>query len=382
MKAVVLEVRGNQAAVLLKNGSVIKIKNKGYAVGTCLEINEPGSRVIKLTFRVACVAAAVVICTVGALAYVTPYAYVSLDVNPSIEYVLNRFDRVLSVNGVNDDGADIVDDIKKLGVRHRTITQAIEMTVEKLQQENYISENEENIVVLAASAGTEQKAALLVDSLQRSITKDNSAVTVKSMRVTPEQVEQAQEIGVTPGKLSIVNELAATEEDPEHFKAEEWLNKPVRDVVRAIDQNLGNAAADAQKAPEAEKQENAAPKQPQGENVKRQDGVSQPNGSNNATNIPQGSSSHPQTPQGAEIQPQKEDNERMDSGRQAGQTPPAQEQPTFDNNVPQRNTPVPSEPSAGQIPGGYGGGADRKKMSAQEMENYLVALEEIDRTNY
>lgn len=47
----------------------------------------------------------------GALAYYTPAKYVSLDVNPSIEYQLNIFDRVLTVKGVNDDGSEIVDEI-------------------------------------------------------------------------------------------------------------------------------------------------------------------------------------------------------------------------------------------------------------------------------
>ena len=49
-------------------------------------------------------AAVVLACSVGAYAYTVPCSYVSLDVNPSLEFSLNRFDRVLSVSGVSKDG--------------------------------------------------------------------------------------------------------------------------------------------------------------------------------------------------------------------------------------------------------------------------------------
>ena len=54
--------------------------------------------------------------------YVT-YAEVSLDVNPSIIYSLNKRDRVLDVRAVNDDAESIVKALEQEGVCPR-ITRA------------------------------------------------------------------------------------------------------------------------------------------------------------------------------------------------------------------------------------------------------------------
>lgn len=40
----------------------------------------------------------------SAMLYFTPTAVVSVDINPSLEMEINRFDRVMDVNGYNEDG--------------------------------------------------------------------------------------------------------------------------------------------------------------------------------------------------------------------------------------------------------------------------------------
>lgn len=53
----------------------------------------------------------------GSWLYFTPTAAISIDINPSIELEVNRFGRVLSVTGYNDDGRVLADSlpIKHLG---------------------------------------------------------------------------------------------------------------------------------------------------------------------------------------------------------------------------------------------------------------------------
>lgn len=49
--------------------------------------------------------AACLLLTLGSLwLYFTPAAYISVDVNPSLELTVNRFDRVIALDGRNDDG--------------------------------------------------------------------------------------------------------------------------------------------------------------------------------------------------------------------------------------------------------------------------------------
>lgn len=97
MKACVVEMKGTFAAVLSDDGCIRKVKNRNYAIGQVIEM---GNRTIHFSVKTAalaaCVAVVVLLSSVTAWAYCTPYDYVSLDVNPSIEFSVNRFDRVIS----------------------------------------------------------------------------------------------------------------------------------------------------------------------------------------------------------------------------------------------------------------------------------------------
>ena len=123
MKAVVVEIKGRYVAALSNDGCVSKIRNKDYTVGQVIEIKEQETKKpARIVAWVASAAAAIVLIRAGAWAYFTPYTYVSLDVNPSIEYSVNRFDRVLSVSAVNGDGTEI---LKNLDLKNKTIDEAI-----------------------------------------------------------------------------------------------------------------------------------------------------------------------------------------------------------------------------------------------------------------
>ena len=53
----------------------------------------------------------------------TPVSYISIDVNPSIELALNRFDRVVETTAFNDDGEEV---LSRLSFRGQTYGEAID----------------------------------------------------------------------------------------------------------------------------------------------------------------------------------------------------------------------------------------------------------------
>ena len=65
--------------------------------------------------------------------YNRPVSYISIDVNPSIEFAINRFDRVVSVKGYNMDGQDI---LQHVSLKNISYMQAIE----RLLQDTYYSQ--------------------------------------------------------------------------------------------------------------------------------------------------------------------------------------------------------------------------------------------------
>jgi hypothetical protein len=241
MKAVIVELKNNLAAVLSDDGRITTIKNKDYEIGQVIQMKRQNSNLAKKIVTFAASAAAFVILSVGTWAYASPYSYVSLDVNPSIEFTVNRFDRVLSVKAVNDDGEEILQEISLDNLENKTIEDAITNTVKQISEQGYFDGTIEGGLVITTSGKDEDKAEELAQELQNTveeeINENGDDVVVEAYSVGLERVEEARALGVTPGKLNLVEKLQASAADPSTIDLEEWLNKPVKEIMKATKDN-------------------------------------------------------------------------------------------------------------------------------------------------
>ena len=224
MKAVIVEIRGETAAALGRDGTVFKVKNRAYAVGQTIDVRR-GVRSIRRQIAVLAAAAAAVFLIVGAgiFTYAAPYSMVSLDVNPSLQYTLNRLGLVLSVEA-------------EVGtLSNRSIEDAIVITVRQITEDGYFDGDEPGGIVIAASSRDEGEARRLAENVREtaiSVTRESEKdVVVAALTVGQDQVEQAKELGVSPGKLTLVEQLKDTASNPEDIDVMEWLEKPVKDIM-------------------------------------------------------------------------------------------------------------------------------------------------------
>lgn len=74
----------------------------------------------------------------GAYAYYTPVSTVTIDINPSIEFKLNRWNRILSSRSLNSDGERILKEIKTMNTQ---IDHALVMVVNQAKEDKYINDN-------------------------------------------------------------------------------------------------------------------------------------------------------------------------------------------------------------------------------------------------
>lgn len=261
MKAVVVEIQNGYAAILSDDGRILKVKNQNYAVGQVIEVKEAKLKAPRLMPAIVAAALAIV-CGIGAYAYYTPYSYVSLDVNPSIEYTLNRFDRVLKVTGVNDDGKELVKEVALKSLSHKKIDEAIAQVVKEIEAEGFFSGDLEGGVVISVSAKNLKKAETLTETLKETTKEavEEEDVAVEAFSVGLQRVQEARELGVTPGKLNLVEKLRDSAENPDDVDIEEWLDKPVKEIMREIKDNRKEAKADekAEKKPVPEAPESSS----------------------------------------------------------------------------------------------------------------------------
>jgi hypothetical protein len=247
MKNIVLEINHNEAVILSDDGTVSKIKNNNYSIGQVISMENTKKPKSKLYTFAASFVAAMIILTVGVFAYFTPVNYVSLDVNPSIEYTINLFDRVLSFESVNEDGKQI---IQNLNLKNKKITQALEETLEKIVAEGYITKSENAGVVISITDSA--KAEVLVNEILEKTEKyladndesDEIDVDVEVEAVGRERVTEARKLGITPGKLNLIEKLRDSTDDPDDFVIEDWVDKSVQEINKAVKENRKNKKAE------------------------------------------------------------------------------------------------------------------------------------------
>ena len=133
MNAVIVDLKGKNAAALDEHGNVIKIPNANYAIGQKVRLHAVSQKHAPSLKRIGTVAAAAaLILSIGTgTAYAMPYGTVSLDADAAIEYTINRFDRVLSVRALNEEGEAVLADLDDHSLRFRPVEEAINTTLEQ-----------------------------------------------------------------------------------------------------------------------------------------------------------------------------------------------------------------------------------------------------------
>ena len=241
MRAVVVEIRGSKAAVLSDSGEVKLIRNRNYSKGQVIQVKEELAFGSMSGLRMAsALVAALLVITLGvsSYAYFTPVATVSLDVNPSLLFNLNRFERVLSYEGIGDAGQQIANQIK---IKNKSVDEAIMLALQQMKQDGYLGESDQNGVMISAAfknAGQEQAfAARLKAAVQGELEDLEIEAEVEAEGVGYERVQAARDLGLTPGKLNLLEKLQESAEDEEEYAIDEWREMSVKEIMLEIRDN-------------------------------------------------------------------------------------------------------------------------------------------------
>lgn len=237
MKAVIVECSNGAAVALCDDGTFRKLKNKGYSIGQELFIQEKhhSNRMVqKLSI---CASLALVLLSfagIGSHSYVEPYSYVSLDINPSIEYALNRYDKVISVSGVNTEGQQVVSSIES-DIKNQNITTALGVTIGQLEKDHYINQEEYNHVIVSVYSTNNTKAQSIASRVNTFSAEKSNICSIDTIPVSKEVKDDADSLGITPGKLALIHAVAETTSDS-NFDVSKWTDKSVSELETTIQQ--------------------------------------------------------------------------------------------------------------------------------------------------
>ena len=233
MKAVVLDISDGEATVMTKSGDIIGVRDESYDIGQEITVKGSlGSNIVRFIPAIAAAAVLLIVAGTGSYAYLSPYGTVSLDVNPSIEYSINRFDKVLSVSGVNDDGSNIVSSLDVSKLKYKDIETAIDNTIDQIDAEGYFADESDNYVVVTANTGADAHTDKLVERLDKTVAKHEGIRPITS-KVSDDDLRNAHEQGISAGKKMMVDRLDDISDDT--IDRDKWNGMSVRDIVYEYD---------------------------------------------------------------------------------------------------------------------------------------------------
>lgn len=142
---------------------------------------------------------------IGYLAYLTPAFAISIDINPSIELGINRFNKVVSVDTYNEDGYAVMADMK---VYYLNYKEAMKVILTDEDMKKYIMQDQPISVTVFGK--NESKNNEMIDNV---VTCTYPYANICCSSCDFQEVKAAHEAGISFGKYKAFLELQALNPD-------------------------------------------------------------------------------------------------------------------------------------------------------------------------
>ncbi len=250
MKGIIVELEKDQAAVLGDDGTVTRVKNRGYRVGETIHIKTKRTQGRRMATMAASLVAVLMVGGMSTWAYATPYSSVSLDGDPSIVLDVNRFDKVISYQVDGDEELILNEDLKNMNIRD-----AVAAVIKKLEENNATEEYSIKDIVVTVSSKNNEKTHKLLTSLGKEVSEAAEAegfdeVNIEAEGTGYEMVQRAREYAddndtvMTPGKLNLITKLYPDTEfkDMDDEDIDAYAEKSVQEIMKEVKSMRSNDA--------------------------------------------------------------------------------------------------------------------------------------------
>ncbi len=196
---------------------------------------KPSRKQIRIRYLAAALAIVMLagIITVAGLALTnTTVAAVSVDINPSIELSVNALNRVVAVQAFNEDGEAILAGLALIG---KPAGAAVNEIIAAAAEAGFLSEDGSSIIAITTSADI----AIIRDKLeqdteeaaQEALEEEEQEAVVYHDNTALERVAEAHRLGITPGRLNLIQKLIAL--DPTK-NVNDYLNTKACDIMKEV----------------------------------------------------------------------------------------------------------------------------------------------------
>lgn len=206
--AVVIEIKKGAALVMKTGGEFTTLPaQKGWQKGDVVTIAEKQRSFKRLYAAAACLVLVLLGTLVGHRLYFTETAIVSVDINPSIELHLNRFDRVIETAFFNQDGEELLLAVDLKNLKSGEAIKAL------LQSDAILPYLQNNDYLDIAVSGEERLQQQIQNQAQELVS--SYEIQLLCQNADAETVAAAHANGMTPGRYLAFLELQELDPDAE-----------------------------------------------------------------------------------------------------------------------------------------------------------------------
>lgn len=213
-----------QASEELKSGTQAYIAKKTHNYAAHKTRNY--RRIIPAAAVTACAALALF---AGIKLYFTPTTHINIDINPSLDLGINRFDRVVSVNALNDDGKKLAE---TLDIKFASYDEALRKILDNKSIEALLSEDE-IMTVTVIETNTAQSANIL--SAAKACANDYSNIHCHS--ASSEEASAARGLGLSYERYLAYLDLRALDPEITPEKIQSMTMHEIRELTDQLTEN-------------------------------------------------------------------------------------------------------------------------------------------------
>ena len=234
MKGIIIEKSNDNSVILLSDGSIKKIKSTfELEIGSVVNVNDTISSSDFYIRKLVSMAASVLLVAsigIGVYAWKNPVQYISIDINPSLELSVNCFQRIISINSLNDDGWKLVETVS---LKAQTYESGINRIINSAKNLGYI--NGEGDVLISISSEDEKLNERTQITIREKVT-DN----IEVMTFDTEEHNTSLKKGLSPGKNNIIEKVI---ESGIGLDKNDLVDIPVNELIKKLDESKKQIAA-------------------------------------------------------------------------------------------------------------------------------------------
>ena len=197
MEYLVMECGLSYAVVLDQDGRILKVPNLGYTVGQSLKdvvllperLAKPALH--KRIARWSALAACLCLLLLGSWVWQSPIGTVRMHINPDVLLSVNRFDRVVALEGLNEDGTALIDGYRAYGQEMKTVSDEL---ADRAMELGYLSAGGQITLTVDSEKGDWKTAAEELLLLELEVHFEQRVTVTVDGRQPPAGQEPTEEI--------------------------------------------------------------------------------------------------------------------------------------------------------------------------------------------